>query len=117
MEGAVSIFDVISKKDILLSFPYQSYGNVIKFLEEAADDLNVKSIKITLYRIADDSLIIRSLVKAAENGKDVTAFVEVKARFDEETNFTSVEMHWRKAGVKVYSSFPGIKSAFKALFD
>ncbi|MDH3269190.1 MAG: polyphosphate kinase 1, partial [Ignavibacteria bacterium] len=106
--GAVSIFDVISEKDMLLSFPYQSYGNIIKFLEEAADDLNVKSIKITLYRIADDSLVIRSLVKAAENGKDVTAFVEVKARFDEETNFTSVET-LSKAGVKVHSSFPGLK--------
>lgn len=108
LEGAVSIIEVISGKDMLLTFPYQSYGYIIKFLEEAADDVNVKSIKITLYRIANDSLIVRSLVKAVENGKDVTAFVEVKARFDEETNFISVET-LLKAGVKVYSSFPGLK--------
>ncbi len=108
LEGAVSIFEVISRKDMLLSFPYQSYGYIIKFLEKAADNVNVKSIKITFYRIANDSLIVRSLLKAAENGKDVTAFVEVKARFDEETNFISVET-LLKAGVKVYSSFPGLK--------
>ncbi|MCW9065888.1 MAG: polyphosphate kinase 1 [Ignavibacteriaceae bacterium] len=108
LDGAVSIFEVISREDMLLSFPYQSYGYIIKFLEEAAYDVNVNSIKITLYRIADESLIVRSLVKAAENGKDVIAFVEVKARFDEETNFTSAET-LLKAGVKVHSSFPGLK--------
>ncbi|MBE0572240.1 MAG: polyphosphate kinase 1 [Ignavibacteriaceae bacterium] len=108
LDGVVSIFDVVSQKDILLSYPYQSYGYVLKFLEEAADDVNVKSIKITLYRIAEDSLVIRSLVKAAENGKDVTVFVEVKARFDEETNFASADA-MQKAGVKVYFSFPGLK--------
>lgn len=108
LEGVVSAFDVITEKDVLLSFPYQSFGYVIKFLEEAADDASVKSIKITLYRVAAESLIIRSLIKAAENGKNVTAFVEVKARFDEETNFTSAEI-LKKAGVKVYFSFPGLK--------
>ena len=108
IDGIVSIFDVVSQKDILLSYPYQSYGYILKFLEEAADDVNVKSIKITLYRIAEDSLVIRSLVKAAENGKDVTVFIEVKARFDEETNFASADK-LEKAGVKVYFSFPGLK--------
>ena len=108
LDGVVSIFDVFSKKDILLSYPYQSYGYILKFLEEAADDVNVKSIKITLYRIAEDSLVIRSLVKAVENGKDVTVFVEVKARFDEETNFASADK-LEKAGVKVFFSFPGLK--------
>ncbi len=108
LEGVVSVFDVISEKDVLLSFPYQSFAYVIKFLEEAADDVNVKSIKITLYRVADESLIIRSLIKAAENGKKVTAFVEVKARFDEESNFSSANA-LEKAGVKVYFSFPGLK--------
>ena len=108
LDGLISLFEIISKKDILLSFPYQSYGYVLKFLEAAADDINVKSINITLYRIAANSLIVRSLVKAAENGKIVTAFVEVKARFDEETNFTSADM-LEKAGVKVYFSFPGLK--------
>ena len=108
LDGVVSIFDVFSKKDILLSYPYQSYGYILKFLEEAADDVNVKAIKITLYRIAEDSLVIRSLVKAVENGKDVTVFVEVKARFDEETNFASADK-LEKAGVKVFFSFPGLK--------
>ncbi|MCW8817357.1 MAG: polyphosphate kinase 1, partial [Ignavibacteriaceae bacterium] len=108
LDGVVSIFDIISDKDVLLSFPFQSYGYVLKFLEEAADDVNVKTIKITLYRVAVDSLVIRSLVKAAENGKDVRVFVEVKARFDEETNFTSADI-LEKAGVKVYYSFPGLK--------
>ncbi|MBK9099233.1 MAG: polyphosphate kinase 1 [bacterium] len=108
LDGVISVFDIISQKDILLSFPYQSYGYVLKFVEAAAEDVSVKSIKITLYRIADDSLVIRSLIKAAENGKDVTAFVEVKARFDEETNFASADA-MQKAGVKVYFSFPGLK--------
>jgi len=108
LNGVVSVFDAVSTKDILLSYPYQSYGYVLRFIEEAAEDVNVKSIKITLYRVADKSLIVRSLIKAAENGKSVTAFVEVKARFDEETNFTSAEK-LQKSGVKVYFSFPGLK--------
>jgi polyphosphate kinase len=99
---------VLTEKDILLSFPYQSFGYVIKLLQEAADDEAVSSIKITLYRVADESLIIRALTKGAENGKDVTAFVEVKARFDEETNFASADV-LKKAGVKVFFSFPGLK--------
>ena len=108
LEGSNSFFEALSKKDILLSFPYQSYGYVINFLEEAANDVNVKSIKITLYRVASNSLIVRSLCKAVENGKKVTAFVEFKARFDEESNFACAEI-LQKAGVKVYSSFPGLK--------
>ncbi len=108
LDGIIPLFDVISRKDVLLSYPYQLYGYVIKFLELAAEDVNVKSIKITLYRVADNSLIIRSLIKAAENRKEVTAFIELKARFDEETNFASAES-LEKAGVKVYFSFPGLK--------
>jgi polyphosphate kinase len=108
LEGVISVFDVISEKDVLLSFPYQSFGYVVKLLEEAADDVSVKSIKITLYRVADESLIVRSLIKASENGKKVAAFIEVKARFDEESNFSSADA-LEKAGVKVYFSFPGLK--------
>ena len=103
-----SVFDAISEKDILLSFPYQSYGYVLKFLEEAANDPDVKSIEITLYRVASESLVIRSLLKAIENGKKVTAFVEVKARFDEESNFSSGEA-LQNGGVNVLYSFPGLK--------
>lgn len=108
LENKTSIFDTLSIKDILLSFPYQSFNYVIKLLEEAASDADVKSIKITLYRVADDSKIVKALCKAAENGKDVTAFVEVKARFDEESNFESAEQ-LEKSGVKVFFSFPGLK--------
>jgi len=107
-EDNMVMFDSISKKDILLSFPYQTYGHVLNFLEAAANDLNVKSIKITLYRVANKSLIVRSLCKAAESGKSVTAFVEFKARFDEESNFECADV-LQKSGVKVYSSFPGLK--------
>ncbi len=103
-----SVFDAISEKDVLLSFPYQSYGYVVKFLEEAANDPDVKSIKITLYRVASESLVIRSLLKAVENGKNVTAFVEVKARFDEESNFSAGEA-LQNGGVNVLYSFPGLK--------
>jgi len=103
-----SIFDAISKKDILLSFPYQSYGYVLQFLEEAANDVDVKAIRISLYRVASDSLVIRSLIKAAQNGKKVTTFVEVKARFDEVSNFSSAEV-LQNAGVNVLYSFPGLK--------
>jgi polyphosphate kinase len=108
LDDGVSVFSSIAKRDILLSFPYQSYSNVIKFLENAADDKNVKSIKITLYRVAGESRVVRTLIKAAENGKKVTAFVEVKARFDEESNFASYDA-LENAGVKVFSSFPGLK--------
>jgi polyphosphate kinase len=108
LDGVASIFETVNQKDTLLTYPYQSYGYVLKLLDTAAYDTNVKSIKITLYRIADDSLIIRSLIQAAENGKDVTVFVEVKARFDEETNFASADA-LEKAGVKVHFSLPGLK--------
>ena len=103
-----SVFDAISEKDLLLSFPYQSYGYVLKFLEEAANDPDVKSIRITLYRVASESLVIRSLLKAVENTKKVTAFVELKARFDEESNFSSGEA-LQNGGVNVLYSFPGLK--------
>jgi polyphosphate kinase len=103
-----SVFDSISREDILLSFPYQSYGYVLQFLEEAANDVDVKSIRISLYRVASESLVIRSLIKAAQNGKKVTAFVEVKARFDEVSNFSSAEA-LQNAGVNVLYSFPGLK--------
>jgi polyphosphate kinase len=103
-----SFFNAITNGDILLHYPYQSYNYVIKFLEEAADDENVSSIYITLYRVASNSLVVKALSKAAGNGKNVTAFVEVKARFDEESNFSCAE-ELQKAGVKVFYSFPGLK--------
>ncbi len=110
-----SIFKAVSepalpagRQDILLHFPYQSYDYVIKFIDEAANDMDVKSIYITLYRVSSNSLIVKALAKAAANGKKVTAFVEVKARFDEESNFSCAE-ELQRAGVKVLYSFPGLK--------
>jgi len=108
LKPGISIFDAISQKDVLLSFPYQSYGYVLQFLEEAANDALVKSIRITLYRVATESLVVRSLIKAAQNGKNVTVFVELKARFDEVSNFSSAET-LENAGINVLYSFPGLK--------
>lgn len=103
-----NIFDSASEKDQLLYFPYQSYDYVINAFEQAAKDPDVRSIKITQYRVAKDSKIVNALIKAAHRGKDVTAFVEIKARFDEEINIKSAE-EMQKAGVKVLYSLPGLK--------
>jgi polyphosphate kinase len=110
-----SMFDALSKRDYLLHFPYHSYDYVIRFINEAAVDEKVRSIKITLYRAADQSKIIEALLKACENGKQVTAFIELKARFDEESN-----IHYAKelqdAGAKVLYSFPVLKVHSKMLY-
>lgn len=81
-----SIMDQIGKKDLLLSFPYESMTPFLDMLHEAAEDENVVSIKMTLYRVAARSKIIDSLILAAENGKEVVVLVELRARFDEEHN-------------------------------
>ena len=108
LESYNSIFTAISEQDIILHYPYQSYEYVIKFINEAANDAAVKSIYITLYRVASGSHIIKALSNASSNGKKVTAFVEVKARFDEESNFSCAE-ELQRAGVRVHYSFPGLK--------
>ncbi len=76
----------ILRGDILLHYPYENIGDFIRLLEESAVDPEVVSIKITLYRVANDSKVINALIKAAENGKDVLVMVELRARFDEENN-------------------------------
>ena len=115
LDDEPSMFDAISKRDYLLHFPYHSYDYVIRFINEAAVDAKVRSIKITLYRAADHSKIIEALLKARENGKQVTAFIELKARFDEESN-----IHYAKeledAGAKVLYSFPVLKVHAKMLY-
>ncbi len=108
LELRKDIFETTSEKDQLLYFPYQSYDYVINAFEQAAKDPAVRSIKITQYRVARDSRIVNALIKAAHRGKDVTAFVEIKARFDEEINIKSAE-EMQKAGVKVLYSLPGLK--------
>lgn len=102
------IMDQIAKKDKLLSYPYESMRPFLKLLQEAAEDKNVVSIKMTLYRVAKQSKIIESLIEAAENGKEVTILVELKARFDEENN-----IEWSRrledAGCRVIYGLDGYK--------
>ncbi|MET3031586.1 hypothetical protein ABXT05_10610, partial [Flavobacterium johnsoniae] len=106
-ENNKSIFDVINKKNQLLHFPYQSYYYVLQFFNQAGINKNVTEIKITLYRISSQSLIANALISAAKNGKKVTVFVEVKARFDEHNNlYWSKEM--KKAGIKIIQSLPNL---------
>lgn len=104
----VSMFDCLDKEDMLVSVPYQSYERVLQFFNQAAVDPYVDEIFITLYRIAGDSIIANALISAAKNGKQVTVFVELKARFDEANN-----IQWAKkmkaAGVKIIYSIPGLK--------
>ena len=102
------LFKSIGKKDILLHFPYHSYSPVIDFLKAAAEDKEVASIYMTLYRVSSGSQIINNLMLAAQNGKKVTVFVEIKARFDEESNIKWAE-ELQRSGVKVLYSFPGLK--------
>jgi polyphosphate kinase len=107
-ESNESIFNIIDKQNQLLHFPYQSYHYVLQFFNQAAIHKNVTDIKITLYRISSKSLIVNALISAAKNGKKVTVFVEVKARFDENNNlFWSKEM--KKAGIKIIYSLPNLK--------
>jgi polyphosphate kinase len=102
------IFDAINQRDHLLYFPYHSYEPVIRFFEEASIDNTVTHIKIFQYRVAKDSKVMKALMKAANNGKQVTVFIEVKARFDEENNIDWGE-RLEQAGVRVLYSIPGIK--------
>lgn len=103
-----SVFRAVKKKDILLHFPYQSFDYLIRFLMEAAFDPKVDEIKITQYRVAENSAVINTLVSAAQNGKKVTVFVELKARFDEENNMSTAE-RMEKAGIRIIYSIPGLK--------
>lgn len=108
LEEGISIFQSLEKKDQILHLPYQTYDYVLRFFNEAAIDPNVRLIKVTLYRIAENSLIANALISAARNGKKVTVFVEVKARFDEENNLQWAEK-MKKAGIKIIYSMPGLK--------
>ena len=108
LEEISSIFDTVINQDVLLHFPYQLFDYFIRFINEAAVDEQVSEIKITLYRVATKSAVVDSLIKAALNGKKVTVFVELKARFDENANLEySREM--QKAGINIIYSLPGLK--------
>lgn len=102
------ITDVIQKTDILLHFPYHNYTPVIDLLRESAMDPDVKTIQITAYRLASNSKIINALINAARNGKEVTVMLELRARFDEESNLGWKEI-LEQEGVKVLVGIPNKK--------
>ena len=103
-----SVFKVIDKGDVLLFHPYESFDPVLKLIKEASKDPKVVSIRMTLYRVEKNSQIVQALIDAANDGKQVTAVVELKARFDEENN-----LHWAKAleqaGAHVVYGITGFK--------
>lgn len=103
-----SIFVNIRKKDILLLYPYQTFDYVVDFLREAAIDPKVKSVMMTLYRVAKNSNVINALICAARNGKSVTVVMELQASFDEEPNIEWSEK-LEQEGVKVIHGVPGLK--------
>lgn len=108
LEESKDFFKTIRERDHLLHFPYHAYEPVVRFFEEAAKDPNVTHIKIIQYRVAKRSRIMQALMNAVRSGKQVSVFIEVKARFDEEANLVWGE-RLEKAGVKVHYSFPGVK--------
>ena len=108
LKGQKSLLSAIQKKDVLLSYPFHTFNHIVEILREAAIDPKVISIKITLYRVSNNSSIVNALINAVRNGKRVTAVVELKARFDEEINiFYAGKL--QEEGVEVIFGVPGLK--------
>lgn len=108
LDKAKTMFNAIRQKDYMISHPYQPFSYIIRMLREAAIDPNVVSIKMTLYRVAENSNVVNALINAVKNGKKVTVMMELKARFDEEHN-----IYWsnklKEAGAKVLFTIPSVK--------
>ncbi len=114
LHSRTSIISAIAQGDILLHFPYQSFQYIVDLLREASIDPKVRAIKMTFYRAARDSNVINALINAARNGKSVTVFLEIQARFDEKAN-----IYWtrklREEGVTIIKTLPGYKVHAKLL--
>lgn len=112
--GSDDIFEVLKNRDVLLHTPYNSFSPLLELVEDAAEDPDVLSIKLTIYRLASDSRITAALLKAAENGKHVSVLFEVKARFDEENNLREAQK-LQKAGCFVIYGIGNLKTHTKLL--
>lgn len=109
-----SVFDMLKKQDVLVYHPFTTFDDVVSFVESAAKDPNVISIKQTLYRVSANSPIVDALIDAVDNGKQVTAFVELKARFDEENNILWAQK-LENSGCHVIHGIPGYKIHCKCI--